>query len=117
MQVRDILHVDDLLDAIFWQMKHLDVVVGKTFQLGGGRENAVSLLDLTALCEKVTGAKRKIGSDPKTRPGDIKWYVSDARVFKKLSGWCPQRSVEQVVADTYEWIKKNESLLLPIFNR
>jgi CDP-paratose 2-epimerase len=106
-QVRDVLHVSDLIDAMLWQIEHLEECAGRTFQLGGGRQNAVSLQELTALCQQVTGNVLPISSDQETRPGDIRWYVSDHSRFTSASGWTPQRSVERIVADTHQWMQEH----------
>lgn len=108
-QVRDILHVDDLVEALLWQVENLSQCNGKTFQLGGGYDNSVSLLELTHLCEEVTGNTVSISADEATRPGDIKWYIADSSQFQKFSGWKPRRNVKQILSDTLAWMQANEA--------
>jgi CDP-paratose 2-epimerase len=107
-QVRDVLHVEDLVDAVLLQMKDLGKFSGQVFNLGGGSGNAVSLLELTALCEKVTGKKIPIGRVKEDRPADIPWFVTDSSKFSKLTGWIPKRSVEDTVADIAQWLGGRE---------
>ncbi len=114
-QIRDILHIDDLIEALVWQLDHFDLCAGDIFQLGGGSQNAISLKELTAICQKITGNILPIASDPATRPGDIRWYVSDHAKFTNLSEWSPQRGVGKVVEDTYHWMQAHKEEVERIF--
>ena len=60
-QVRDILHVDDLVDLILRQIDILPEISGEVFDVGGGRETSVSLRELTRLCQEVAGNEIEIG--------------------------------------------------------
>jgi CDP-paratose 2-epimerase len=75
-QVRDILHVDDLADLIDFQLQNLGLVNGKTLNVGGGRAISVSLQELTAICQRVTGHVVPIASQTENRQADIALYVS-----------------------------------------
>jgi CDP-paratose 2-epimerase len=76
-QVRDVLHVADLLDLICRQIDAFERHSGKTYNVGGGLALSVSLAELTALCAARTGERLELGSDPTTRPADIRYYVTD----------------------------------------
>ena len=110
-QVRDILHVDDLVDLIDLQIHQIEKFEGKIYNVGGGLENSASLLEMTAICEKITGNKITIGSEIETRPADLRMYVTDNALIEKEIGWKPTRNLEQVFTDIYIWIKNNEKQL------
>lgn len=114
-QVRDILHVADLYDLVLQQLDQIDACSGRIFNVGGGHEVSVSLAELTALCQDVTGNKLQIGSDLDTRDADIPYYVSDCRFIHNQLAWRPKRDVAQIVSDIHAWIIANKDLLRPVF--
>ena len=113
-QVRDILHVDDLFDLVNYQLAHFDQVDGQTLNVGGGRPVSVSLLELTALCQRATGHTVPIAAEPERRPADIALYLTDTTRVTALTGWQPRRTVEQCVADVHHWLRDNETQLRPL---
>ena len=116
-QVRDILHVGDLFELIDFQLHHMDKVNGRVFNVGGGKEISVSLSELTAICEKITGNKIPITKVQEERQADIRIYISDNSRIKAATGWVPVTGVEETIRDIYQWIKTNELLLKPILTR
>jgi CDP-paratose 2-epimerase len=104
LQVRDILHVDDLVDLVEAELGHEDAWTGAAFNAGGGLANSVSLRELTALAEAVTGARLDIASQPATRPGDVPLYITDHARASARFGWQPSRGVERTARDVYAWI-------------
>jgi len=110
-QVRDILHVDDLVELIDLQIHDIEKFCGKIFNAGGGLEHSASLMEMTAICEKITGNKIKIDSEVTTRPADLRMFITDNTLIENQIGWKPKRSVEKVFEDIYDWIKENESKL------
>jgi CDP-paratose 2-epimerase len=110
-QVRDILHVDDLVDLVDLQIHNMEKFNGKIYNAGGGLENSASLLEMTAICEKITGHKITIGSEIQTRTADLRMYVTDNSQITNETGWKPKKSVEQVFTDIFHWIKDNEKQL------
>ncbi|MDB5226401.1 MAG: NAD-dependent epimerase/dehydratase family protein [Bacteroidota bacterium] len=110
-QVRDMLHTDDLFRLIDWQMHHLDEVNGEIFNVGGGREISVSLMELTKLSEKVTGNKITIQQVPENRTADIRIYITDNSRVTHRTGWKPEILPEQIIKEIYDWIKENSSQL------
>lgn len=115
-QVRDVVHIDDLCDAVVLELKNLDDVNGEVFNIGGGIENTVSLVELTTLCREVTGKETQIDIVPEGRPGDIRFYISDSQKFAKRLGWKPRYDMREIVQDTYDWMKENEKAVRPIFS-
>jgi CDP-paratose 2-epimerase len=110
-QVRDILHVDDLVDLIDMQIHQMEKFNGKIYNVGGGLVNSASLLEMTAICQKITGNKITIGSETQTRPADLRMYITDNSLIAKEIGWKPKKSVETIFKDIYNWIKDNEKQL------
>lgn len=113
-QVRDVLHVDDVFDILNLQLKDLGQFNGQIYNLGGGLKNSLSLKELTHYCQKITGQKIKINSTSKTRPGDVRIYLSDNSKIKNQTGWQPQRGLEEILQDIYNWIIKNQEKLIAI---
>lgn len=92
-QVRDLLHVDDLVRLYKMAFDQKEKTQGRVFNVGGGVQNALSLLQYLELLKK-----RGIEISPrydKTRPGDQKIFVSDNTALKQTIGWVPQISFEQ----------------------
>lgn len=110
-QVRDILHVDDLVELIDLQIHQIEKFEGRIYNVGGGLENSASLLEMTAICEKITRKKINISSETETRPADLRMYITDNALIEKEIGWKPKKSVENVFQDIYNWIVANEKQL------
>ena len=110
-QVRDLLHIDDLVELLDDQLVRPDHWAGRTFNVGGGREVSLSLLELTALCHELTGRDLTIGSDPATRPGDVPVYLSDCTTLFAHTDWRPQRSAQDVLRDIRDWALDHETLV------
>jgi CDP-paratose 2-epimerase len=110
-QVRDLLHVDDLLELLDDQLVHPDHWAGTTFNVGGGREGSLSLLETTALCQELSGREVPIAPQPEARPGDVPVYLSDCSALFEHTQWRPRRTPRDVLSDTLCWIGQHESAL------
>jgi len=113
-QVRDLLHIEDLVDLVHHQIANFDDLAGSTFNVGGGLAMSASLLELTEMCQEVTTSKIEITSIPETRAADVRIYITDNGEVVRRCGWEPQRSPRDIVRDVYEWIRANEDSLKPI---
>jgi CDP-paratose 2-epimerase len=111
LQVRDLLHPDDLCELVSLQIGAWDRVAGGTFNVGGGRAGSVSLQEFTALSQEVVGRTVPIAEDPATNPVDIPWYVSDHAKVSALLGWAPSRRPRDIVQDIAAWVRANEAAL------
>jgi CDP-paratose 2-epimerase len=107
-QVRDLLHVEDLVDLVERQLVDRAAWDGRTVNVGGGRECSLSLLETTEICRRLTGNEVPIGSVQETRQGDVPVYLSDCARLFSLDDWRPRRSAEQVLADIHDWIAADE---------
>jgi CDP-paratose 2-epimerase len=105
-QVRDLLYIDDLLDALLAADKNIKAVAGKAFNIGGGPGHAVSLLEVIGQLAELSGVKPEIRYGPRRR-GDQAYYVSDIRRFAKATGWTPQVRPSRGIARLYHWILEN----------
>ncbi len=111
-QVRDVLHVADLVDLVELQLLDPDHWAGTTFNVGGGRAGSLSLLETTALCRQITGKTVQVESSGQTRPGDVRIYLSECAALYAHTDWRPAHGPEQVLQDTWTWIAENEALVL-----
>ncbi len=115
-QVRDLLHVDDLLDLVCLQLEQLDALSGQTFNVGGGRRVSASLMELTELCRGFTGNTIEIAGEPENRAADIPLYLSDHARISAATGWQPRRSVEGTLESVCRWIHDHREALAPILS-
>jgi CDP-paratose 2-epimerase len=113
-QVRDILHVDDLYDLLCLQLKDLRALSGQVYNVGGGPGLSVSLLELTRLCQEVTGQEIEIDSIAETRLGDIPYFVADSSRVQAATNWQPKRTLREIIQEIACWIEQNRELLQPI---
>ncbi len=110
-QVRDLLHVDDLIDLVDEQLAGPERWSGVVANVGGGRECSLSLLETTAICRELTGNEVPIGTEAETRPGDVPVYLSDCGRLHSLTSWRPRRGARDVLADLLAWSTEHEDEL------
>ncbi|MEW6241984.1 MAG: GDP-mannose 4,6-dehydratase [Chloroflexota bacterium] len=109
-QIRDLLYVDDLLNAYDLAVEKIDAAAGQVYNLGGGPVNTLSIwTEFGPLLEKLTGRKIPIGRGD-WRPGDQRVFVADIRKAARELGWTPKVSVEEGVERLFEWVKGNKEL-------
>src|SRR5260370_22100999 len=102
-QVRDFLHVDDLCDLVLDQIRNIDSYQGKIYNVGGGRECSLSLLETTALAERITGNHISISASPENRPADVRIYLTDYRRVSTASGGAPRRAARAPRSGMHSW--------------
>lgn len=102
LQVRDVLHVQDLCDLILAQVERFDEIAGSTWNVGGGPGTSTSLAELTQTCVAQCGPTR-ILSKPETGLFDVPYYVSDIRPLASRFGWRPSRTIREIVSDIATW--------------
>jgi CDP-paratose 2-epimerase len=107
-QVRDLLHVEDLVDLVERQLLDPAKWDGQTVNAGGGRECSLSLLETTSICQELTGNEVAITPVAETRQGDVPIYLSDCSKLFALDEWRPRRGARQVLADIHAWIGSDE---------
>jgi CDP-paratose 2-epimerase len=107
-QVRDLLHVEDLVDLVERQLLDPAAWDGRTVNVGGGRECSLSLVETTEICRRLTGREVPIEPVRETRVGDVPVYISDCARLFGLDEWRPRRSAERILADIHAWIAGDE---------
>ena len=107
-QVRDLLHVEDLVDLVERQLLEPESWDGRTVNVGGGRECSLSLMETTEICRELTGNEVPIAPVAETREGDVPIYLSDCAKLFGLDEWRPRRSAKQVLADIHQWVEADE---------
>jgi CDP-paratose 2-epimerase len=113
-QVRDLLHIDDLIDLIDLQVHHMEKFEGRIYNAGGGLFSSASLREMSVLCAAITGNHIQIDAQPDNRPADMRVYVSDTSKIEKEIGWKPKKNPRTIFEDIFTWIQKNEARLKPI---
>ena len=109
-QVRDLLHVDDLVELIDRQLADPTTWAGVTANVGGGREGSLSLLEATEICRELTGSELELGSVPENRPDDVPLYLSDCSRLHALSDWRPARSPRETLESIHSWLTEHPEL-------
>jgi len=105
-QVRDVLCVDDLIRAFHAARTHQQVTRGQIYNVGGGPENTISLLELLTEMETLLGFQVPHMID-EARPGDQLVYVTDYSKLMRDTGWKPQVTVRQTLLRIRDWWKRN----------
>jgi CDP-paratose 2-epimerase len=113
-QVRDLLHIEDLVELIDLQIHKIDQFNGKIYNAGGGLKTSASLQEMTVICEKITGHKIQIDSEKTNRPADLRMFVTDNSKINTEIGWQPKKNVENIFSDIFNWIHTNELKLRDI---
>ena len=103
LQVRDVLFVEDLVDAMMLAHEQIDVTAGRAFNIGGGAANTISLLELLDLITTLTGTKPAYDVEP-WRPADQRYYVSNTARFEEATGWGPRTGVFDGVRRLMDWL-------------
>jgi CDP-paratose 2-epimerase len=107
-QVRDLLFVDDLINAFMLAWNGIERFSGQPFNIGGGISNTISLLELLDWIEGLNGRRPETVFVP-SRPGDQPYYVSNTAKFEAATGWKPRVSVSDGLQRLSDWLE-NESL-------
>ena len=105
-QIRDLLYVEDLIQAYELAIKNIGKVRGQVFNIGGGIKNAYSLLQVIGILTNNFGYKITIDFD-KVRLGDQKYFVSKNEKMKKILGWSPKTDFLNGVKNMINWQKNN----------
>jgi len=109
-QIRDVLHVEDLMNAYDAAIARIDDTAGQIYNIGGGPHNTLSIwAECGPLLAKLFGQEIPV-TWKDWRPGDQKVYVSDIRKARDKLGWQPQISVEAGVSQLYQWVRENQNL-------
>ena len=107
-QVRDVLFVEDLVDAFLLAQQRMAKIAGRAFNVGGGPANTVSLLELVELINDLRGEPCAV-EFADWRHADQRYYVSDTGKFREATGWRPRVGVREGVARLYRWLLESRA--------
>jgi CDP-paratose 2-epimerase len=109
-QVRDVLHVDDLLNAYDAALAKMDSAKGQVYNLGGGTHNVLAVWsEFGPLLEKLLGRKIPVARDD-WRPGDQRVFYADFSKAKRELGWEPKIDLEEGIEKLFNWVHDNREL-------
>lgn len=109
-QTRDVLHIFDLMDAFELVIKNIKTTSGKAYNIGGGLDNSISLLELISILKKKTNTKVKISYHP-WRLGDQKIYISNITKAFKDFNWKPKIEFHDGIDRLINWVYNNKSTI------
>jgi CDP-paratose 2-epimerase len=112
LQVRDVLFVDDLVDAMIRAHDRIERTSGHAFNIGGGCDSTISLLELIDLIGQVIGERPAYRVEP-WRTADQRYYVSDTSKFQAASGWAPRVAVGEGVERLASWLVESGTASTP----
>jgi len=110
MQIRDILWIDDLVDLYLSVFDNREKVSGEVFNVGGGPENTLSLLELVANLKNEGVLEGPMNHD-EWRPGDQKVFVGSIEKIYAAIGWSPRTNPTEGINKLIKWVKQNKNLL------
>ncbi len=109
-QVRDVLFIDDLMNAYDLALDNIDRAAGQVYNVGGGPDKTISIWkEFAPILEGLAGHPIPTGQGD-WRPGDQRIYVSDIRKAKQELGWAPVITPEEGIQRLFEWVKNNPQL-------
>lgn len=107
-QVRDVLHADDMKRLYPAALTGIEQAKGQAFNIGGGIQNSLSLLELFDLLEELTNTKLSY-SNLSVRESDQRVFVADLTKVKKFLNWQPMVSAQEGILNMVEWVGHNFS--------
>ena len=109
-QVRDILYVDDLVEAYDLAIQKVQVTAGEIYNIGGGAKNSISIWkEFGPMVEELIGKKVSVSHLPE-RPGDQPIFIADLRKAQKDFGWKPKIEYKEGVNRLFLWLKEHEKI-------
>ncbi len=112
-QVRDVLYIDDLILAFELAYKNKNKLKGEIFNIGGGKENQIGILEFIKYLEQKLDKKIKYKFSD-WRPGDQKVFISDNSKLKKFLNWEPKINIDTGVEKLITWVNENKNLIAKI---
>jgi CDP-paratose 2-epimerase len=107
-QVRDVLYVEDLVNALLAAQQRATELAGTAFNIGGGPGNTLSLIELVETIGLLSGKEPMVVMRP-WREGDQRYYVSDIRSFARVTGWRPTVSPVDGVEALHDWLATTQA--------
>jgi CDP-paratose 2-epimerase len=109
-QVRDVLHVNDLLNAYDAAIEKIDHAQGEVYNMGGGPRNMLAVwAEFGPILERLLGKKIEVARGD-WRPGDQKVFYVDYSKAKRELGWEPKIDLEEGLEMLFDWVNANKEL-------
>jgi CDP-paratose 2-epimerase len=109
-QVRDVLHVEDLLNAYDAAIENIDIAKGQVYNMGGGTRNVLAVwAEFGPILEKLLGKRIEVARDD-WRPGDQRVFYADFRKAGRELNWEPKIDLEEGIELLFNWVKENTDL-------
>lgn len=106
-QVRDILDISDLCNLIWQQIETSNIAETSIYNVGGGLKNSLSLLELTKICEEITGNSLPLSRVSKNRPADIPIFITDNSLVEEKYGWKQKKTTDETLIEISKWLRGN----------
>ncbi|MBN1641296.1 MAG: NAD-dependent epimerase/dehydratase family protein [Anaerolineae bacterium] len=110
-QVRDCVLAEDVADLVLMQMRDPHNPTDRVTNVGGGVQGALSLREMTALCEAFLGRTVQVGREEQERPYDIPYFVTDCDRARRGWGWKPSCTGREIVLRLCEWTADHTELV------
>jgi CDP-paratose 2-epimerase len=107
-QVRDILYIDDLVDAMILAYKYSKETAGRAFTIGGGPNLDLSLNEFVNKIHKYCDSFPQVVYEP-WRLADQKYYVSNIQKFRSVTGWFPKIKTDEGIDRLFNWLQSNRN--------
>lgn len=111
-QVRDILFIEDLCRLIEIQLAKINNFSGCVWNVGGGRDSSLSLVEATSLMERLTNRKMAVHLKENERKGDVVIYITDNTKVSEELNWYPATSLEEGATHIVKWIADSKDRLI-----
>ena len=109
-QVRDVLHVEDLMNAYDAAIENIDRAKGQVYNVGGGTRNVMAIwAEFGPILERLLGKKIEVARED-WRPGDQRVFYADSRKAKRELQWEPRIDLEEGIEMLFDWVEKNRDL-------
>lgn len=105
-QVRDVLFIEDLIDAMMLAIQRQDVTAARAFNIGGGPSHAVSLVEMLRLIDEFDDTRVRYQTQP-WRRGDQRYFVADTSAFRRATGWQPRITPREGIAALHDWLRQS----------
>ena len=109
-QVRDVLHIHDLIDAMQLARLHVRRTRGQVYNLGGGMDRTVSVIELLREIERRSSTSLHLEYSA-VRPGDQPLYISDTKKLQRDTGWQANRSLSHIYDDIQQFWNDNRGAI------
>lgn len=114
-QVRDVLFIEDICRLVETEMHLLDTLAGSVFNVGGGKDITLSLLEATSMMERLYGRRVPISLDDDPRKADHCVYISDTRPVTAATGWTPNIGLDEGYDRIRRWVRDHETELSSLY--